>query len=46
VSDDFGIGVIVGIVLTMLCCLAGIGISVLFPRRDTLSQEVSQEGEH
>ena len=32
-SDIFGIGVIVGIVLTMLCCLAGIGISVLFPRR-------------
>ena len=32
-SDDFGIGVIVGIVLTMLCCLAGIGLSVLFPRR-------------
>jgi hypothetical protein len=33
VSDNFGIGVIVGIVLTMLCCLAGIGLSVLFPRR-------------
>jgi len=31
VSDIFGIGVIVGIVLTMLCCLAGIGLSVLFP---------------
>ncbi len=31
-SDNFGIGVIVGIVLTMLCCLAGIGLSVLFPR--------------
>jgi len=33
VSDNFGIGVIVGIVSTMLCFLAGIGISVLFPRR-------------
>jgi hypothetical protein len=33
VSDNFGIGVIVGIVLTMLCCLAGIGLNVLFPRR-------------
>ena len=32
-SDDFGIGVIVSIVRTMPCCLAGIGISVLFPRR-------------
>ena len=32
-NDNFGIGMIVGIVLTMLCCLAGIGISVLFPRR-------------
>ncbi len=31
-SDNFGIGVIVGIVITMLCCLAGIGLSVLFPR--------------
>ena len=31
-NDNFGIGVIVGIVLTMLCCLAGIGLSVLFPR--------------
>ena len=30
-SDNFGIGVIVGIVLTMLCCLAGIGLSVLLP---------------
>ena len=32
-SDNFGIGVIVGIVLTVLCCLTGIGLSVLFPRR-------------